>query len=153
MGLQSESESKAFAIIMAHSLADVADELRSIDILDLASFIRFGSFAAIDDLLQSSTELFFKDGSLTFGWTAAADLSWGETPVITLGMEFRHATVSVFFDLFLEATTQAVEIAWVLFDPACPEPEDRLRRLIEAVADAHLPKRLAVSAPRRLNSR
>lgn len=154
MGLQSESEGKAYAIVLTHALAEVADELRSIDLVDLVSFIRFENFGALDDLLQSSTELLFREGSLAFGWTAGVDMRWGEMPVVTLGMEFRHQTVSMFFNLHLEAATQAVDVAWALFDPACHDSEVRLRRLIEALADAHLPKRrVAVPASRRLSLR
>lgn len=153
MSIEAESERKAFAMILLHGLREVIEELRAIDPVDLVSFVRFGSYAAIEDLLQSSTELFFRENTVSFGWTAAADMTWTEAPVVTLGMEFRHGPVSVFFDLSLRAVTQTVDVVGTLFDPLCHDPATRLTLLADAVADARLPKRLAAVSSLRLSGR
>ena len=137
--LTSESRA-AFAAIMAQSLAEVIEELHAIDPLDLVSYIRFGCFSAIEDLLQTSTELFFRDGTLTFGWSASADVSWDAVPVVTLGLEFRARSVSVFFDLTMRAAERLISIASVLFDPICPDPLEQKTQLREALA-ARVPPR------------
>jgi hypothetical protein len=143
-----ENEQNAYARLIADGLKDVLDELHAIDLVDLVSFIRFDRYAAIEDLLQSSTELFFKDGSFTFGWNAWVDMAWGDMPSVTLGMEFNHPTVSVFFNLTLKAMEQAVEVVGVLFDPECPTAHERRRRLRQAIADAHLPRMQTRKPPR-----
>jgi hypothetical protein len=141
---QIDANSGAYACILENGLKDVVDELHEIDPVDLVSFIRFGSFSAIEDLLQSSTELFFKEGTLTFAWTAGVEMDWGDVPTVTLGMEFHHRMVSVFFNLSLRALDRMVVVGGILFDPECHDPIEKLDRLSEAVADAHLPKRVAV---------
>ncbi len=153
MSIGAESERGAFAVILTHGLSGVIEELRTIDPIDLVSFVRFGSYAALEDLLQSSTELFFRENTVTFGWTAGVDLSWDQGPTVTLGMEFRQGDVSVFFDLSLSAATHSVDVVSVLFDPPCRDSAEQLAVLAEAVADAHLPKRLAAVSGLRLPSR
>ncbi|MDX7950351.1 hypothetical protein P7D22_04060 [Lichenihabitans sp. Uapishka_5] len=135
-----ENEQNAYARLIADGLRDVLEELHAIDLVDLVSFIRFDRHAAIEDLLQSSTELFFKEGTITFGWNAWVDMAWGDMPSVTLGMEFNHRDVCVFFNLTLRAMEQAVEVVAVVFDPECPEPAERRRRLKKALSDALLPR-------------
>lgn len=143
-----ENEQNAYARLIEDGLKDVLEELHAIDLVDLVSFIRFDRYAAIEDLLQSSTELFFKDGSFTFAWNAGVDMAWGAMPSVTLGMEFNHPTVSVFFNLTLKAMEQAVEVLGVLFDLECPTAAERRRRLRQAIADAHLPRMQAPPSAR-----
>ena len=136
-----------FAAILSDGLKEVVDELRAIDPVDLVSYIRFGSLAAIDDLLQSSTELFFQEGTLTFGWRAGTDVRWGDLPTVTLGMEFTHRSVSVFFNLSLGTLDSMVEVCGILFDPDCRDPNERIARLSEAITDAHVVRVLPGSLP------
>ena len=148
MTISAESEREICADILARGIEDVVAELRVIDPVDLVSFIRFGSYLAIEDLLQSSAELFFKDATLTFGWSASVEMGWGETPRVTLGLEFRHRAVSVFFNLSIHAMDQIVQVTGIFFDAACPDPMERVTHLAEAVSDARLPRRVAaVSGP------
>jgi hypothetical protein len=128
---------------MADSLRDVAADLRTIDPLDLVSFIRFGSYGAIEDLIQSSAELFFKHGTLTSAWSACVDLAWDSLPLVTLGLEFRHPVVSVFFDLLLGARGSDVAIRAVLFEEPVADRAQALGLLASAMADAQLPRRAA----------
>lgn len=126
---------------MADSLKGVADDLRTVDLADIVSYIRFGSYATIEDLLQSSTELFFKQGAVTFAWTAGADLAWGELPTVTIGMEFRHRAVSVFFDLCLRAFDESVKVRGILFEEPVGSPREKVSSLCKAIAQARLPER------------
>ena len=135
-------ETESFARALATELGDVIEELQAIEVVDLVSYIRFGCFSALEDLLQSSAELFFKEGTLTFGWTAAVEMAWTQTPKVILGLELKHRAASIFFNLSLCAGEPTITLSGVLFDPPCPAPE-RLRCLLETVADAHLPRRNA----------
>ncbi len=147
-----DPDPNAYAAILSDQLKDVADELRTIDLIDLAALIHGDSFAAIDDLLQSSAELFFKEGTLTFAWSAGIRLEWGDLPLVKLGLEFQNLTVSVFFDLMLDAIGQTVTVGGVLFDAPRDDGLTNAGRLIQALADARLPgTRVAVpgAAPAR----
>lgn len=141
MSHTAESDDDAYAATLADSLVDVVGDLRTIDIVDLVSFIRFGSYAAIEDLIHSSTELFFKPGTLISAWTACVDMAWDSLPVVTLGMEFRHPVVSVFFDLLLGGLEQGVAVRGILFEEPVEGLAERLAALGRAIADARIPCR------------
>ena len=121
-----ETDLECYSAILSDNLRDVATELRTIDLVDLVSYIRFGSFATLDDLIQSSTELFYKAGTISFAWTARADIGWEDLPTVTVGLEFRHAAISVFFDLSLRAFDQSVKVCGIMFDDPVATPADKL---------------------------
>ena len=136
-----QSDDDAYAAVLADSLVEVVGDLCTIDLVDFVSFIRFGYFAAIEDLIHSSTELFFKPGTLISAWTACADVAWESLPVVTLGMEFRHPVVSVFFDLLLGGREQGVAVRGILFEEPVDGLAERLVALGRAIADARIPRR------------
>ena len=59
---------------LAEGLRDVASELRLIDAIDLVTFIRAEQFGNIKTLVNSSTELFFRSGTISFGLSGDVDL-------------------------------------------------------------------------------
>ena len=138
-----ESDDGAYAAVLADSLRDVAADLHTIDPVDLVSFIRFGSFPAVEDLIQSSAELFFKHGTLMSAWTARVDLAWDSLPLVTLGLEFRHPLVSVFFDLLLGAGGDEVAVRSVMFEQPVADRAGGLANLARALVEARLPRRAA----------
>ncbi len=132
-----------YSDVLVNGLRDVTADLRTIDLVDMVSYIRFGSYATIEDLVQSSTEMFFQNGALSFAWNAGIDLTWGDPPMITMAMEFRHRAVSVFFDLTLRALDETVKVCAVLFEEPIGETAHKVTRLGEAIAEARLPRRAA----------
>ena len=109
---------------LADGLRDVASELRLIDATDLIAFIRTEQFANIGNLVNSSTELYYKPGTLSFGQSGDVDVKWGGTPTIALDMEFHHMRVSVYFRLLLEALQAGVEINYISFEGASGGPDE-----------------------------
>ena len=67
---------------------------RLTDAAELMSMIRNDHAANIADLVNSSTELFFKSGTLRYALSASFKAPWDATPVVEIDMEFRHAAVS-----------------------------------------------------------
>ena len=122
--------------IIAEAIVDVATELRLADVSDLMLFIRSDQTANIEDLVNSSTELYFKNGTLKYALAAGCSVRWDCPPTILLDMEFRHVGASVFFRLVLSQSRAAVEIIDVFFDETGLDREAATQRLIEAVADA-----------------
>jgi hypothetical protein len=125
--------------IIAESIVDVATELRLADVSDLMLFIRSDQTANIEDIVNSSTELYFKNGTLKYALAAGCSVRWDSSPTILLDMEFRHAAVSVFFRLVLSQSRAAVEVIDIFFDDADLGQDAQTQRLMEAVADAKLP--------------
>jgi hypothetical protein len=102
------------------------------------SYIPTEKFANNSSLLNGSTELYFKPGTVRFGQSGDVDLSWGSAPSIGLDMEFRHTGVSVYFRLLLQSVSAGVEINYINFANGSRDPDENTQRLIAALADARL---------------
>jgi hypothetical protein len=124
------------------ALAEVAAELRLIDVAELVAFIRTENHPNISDLVSSSLELYFKPDLLRYGWGADARVRWGEPPALAFDMEFRHLGVTVFFRLLLESSRAWVELNYVALEGASASPEENTRRILAAIADARIPEAL-----------
>ncbi len=102
--------------IIANAMVDVATELRLADPSELILMIRGEQAANIADLVNSSSELFFKSGTLRYALSSGCDVQWDSTPIIRLDMEFRYAAVCAFFRLMIGRRRAAVDVVDVLFD-------------------------------------
>ena len=124
--------------IIADGIVDVATELRLADASELMLMIRNDQEANIADLVNSSTELYFKSGTLKYALVAGCDVRWDSAPTIRLDMEFRHASVNAFFRLMLGQSHAGVEVIDIFFDEKGLDPAAKAQRLTEAIADARL---------------
>ena len=61
---------------IADAMRGVASEIRLVDLNHLTMLIHNGRMANIDDLVNSSTELHFRPGTLDFTGAAQTELSW-----------------------------------------------------------------------------
>ena len=84
-------------------------------------------------VVNSSSELLFQQGALTFGWGADVHLGWNERPAVSLDMEFRHDAVTVFFALGLCGDGETVSIRMISFDAPHEDPLVNTARLISAL--------------------
>jgi hypothetical protein len=123
---------------LGEAIRDVASELRLIDAADFIAFLRTEQFANIRSLVNSSTELFFKPGTVTFGLSGHVEVTWSSNPAVVLDMEFEHKSVRATFRLMLEALQAGVEIDQIAFEDGSSDPDENTERLIDAIADARL---------------
>ena len=123
---------------LAEGIKEVASELRLIEAADFVAFIRTDQFANIANLVNSSTELYFKPGTIRFGLSGDVNLQWGGTPSVSLDMEFHHMRVNVYFRLFLEALHAGIEIDYITFEEGSADPDRNTDLLVEAIANARL---------------
>jgi len=114
----------------------VAGELRLIDPQDFVAFIRLEMFGNVANLVNSSTEMYYKPGALRFGMSGEALLQWGEAPVVILDMEFCYQGVTAYFRLILDTEGAAVELTYLQFADASEDAEVNTQRLIEALSAA-----------------
>lgn len=114
----------------------VAGELRLIDPQDFVAFIRLEMFGNVANLVNSSTEMYYKQGALRFGMSGEALLQWGEPPVVILDMEFCYQGVTAYFRLILDSEGAAVELTYLQFADASDDAEVNTQRLIEALSGA-----------------
>ena len=124
--------------IIADAMIDVASELRLTDPAELMSMIRNDHAANIADLVNSSTELFFKSGTLRYALSASFKAPWDATPTVEIDMEFRHAAVCAFFRLKIGQRRAGVEIIDILFDEQGLDDFARAERLSAALESARL---------------
>jgi len=124
--------------IIADALVDVASELRLTDPAELMSMILNDHAANIADLVNSSTELFFKSGTLRYALSANFTAPWDATPIVEIDMEFRHAAVCAFFRLKIGQRRAGVEITDILFDEHGLDELAKAERLSAALNSARL---------------
>ncbi len=124
--------------IIADSLIDVASELRLTDVVEFIKMIHSDHAANIADLVNSSSELFFKSGTLRYALTASFVAHWDEPPVVALDLEFRHATVCAFFRLAIGRRRAGVEIIDILFDEQGLDDRQKVEQLRAALESARL---------------
>ena len=101
--------------ILADALGETIAELRLIDAGDMITYIRAGQWANISDLVQSSAELSFEDGAVSFAYGGDYVMSWGEAPSIALDMEFQTKELTAYFTLTIGPRESAVRIKDVMF--------------------------------------
>lgn len=120
--------------VLADAIVEVATELRLSDPTEFIMLVRGEQEANISDLVNSSSELFFKKGALRYGLAADCVLGWGSTPSVSLDMEFRHDHVTAFFRLTLGGQRASVEVLEVLVDDETDygETAERLRAAVAA---------------------
>ncbi|WP_152025029.1 hypothetical protein [Candidatus Filomicrobium marinum] len=118
--------------ILGESLAEVASELRLVEVSDFIAYIRNGHMGNLESIVDSSTELFFRRGTIRLGSTSDVVLDWGVPPIVKLGMEFHNHDVSVYFHMILEADKAGLGIDYMnVYDKGgssiYEEVEDKLR--------------------------
>jgi hypothetical protein len=124
--------------IVADALVGVASELRLTDAAELMAMIKTDQAANIADLVNSSTELFFRSGTLRYALSASFSAPWDATPAVEIDMEFRHSGVSAFFRLRIGERRAGVEIVDILFDEQGLDDIAQAERLSAALESARL---------------
>ena len=101
---------------LAESVADVATELRLVNVIDLIGYVHAERCAILEDLVNSSAELAFKHGALRYALSSDLEVLWETLPKITLDLEFCWLGVTTFFRLCLNAERAGVDIQHICFD-------------------------------------
>jgi hypothetical protein len=125
--------------ILAQGLREFVAELCLTDAGVLVSYVCNNLHANIEDLIDSSAELYLKEGALRYSHAAWLDFEWGRSPAIVFDMEFISPPANVFFKLALHGFYVGVAIQRILvgdqsdqetFDPeAFAEAVNRSRLL------------------------
>lgn len=133
------------------SLKEVALELRSVDVIDLASYIHTLKLGNVGDLINSALELYFKPQTFVFSYSGDVELTWFGRPSVSLDMELHSAGVDVYFSLTIEALSVGVHIKHLSIDGiTCDRCCDsaRLSKALEAARYPIVPNAINVWKPR-----
>jgi hypothetical protein len=101
----------------------------------IISYICSERDANIGDIVDSSAEALRRPEWVRYGQIATVDFDWGESPSVTLQMEFSHEQLTAFFNLVLEGRFVGIDILAILFKDAIRDAQEKLRRFSEAVAE------------------
>lgn len=112
-----------FEAILAHSIKDVVDEIQLADVEILHRYAANSAHGNMNDFVLSSTELFYKDQTLTYDYGADIQGSSSVDRSIVLKMKFTHGPVLVRFWLTLKADRASISINSVLLDHKLKSPE------------------------------
>jgi hypothetical protein len=134
----SDAELWPYERVLAHSIKDVVAEICLTDASIVIGYILGNLHANIDDLVTSSTELYFKEGALSYGYAAEVSFEWGKAPAVVLDMEFVNSSVTVFFKLVLHGYYVGVAIQRILLGEKSEDVDVNVRRLQDALADSRL---------------
>lgn len=118
------------------AMREVALELRSVDVIDLASYLHTLKFANVGDLINSALELYFKPQTLIFSYSGDVELSWFGGPSVGLDMELHCGGVDVYFRLVIEALAVGVHINYLAIDGISVLEEGDSERVAKAINDA-----------------
>ncbi len=134
--LLAKSEDVLREALIANAVKPIAAELRMCDLSSLARHILSNETANLIDLLESSSELYFHRGALSYAGTSSIELNWGGGVTVCLHMKFEGSGVSVMFDLFLLALNSAIDVKFISFDKPSQDPQENTRVLELALKKA-----------------
>lgn len=124
---------------LAHCIKDFVAELCLTDASIIIAYICNELHANIDDLVESSAELHFKEGTLCYGHSADVTFEWGKSPAVVLDMEFVHQSVTVFFKLVLHGFYVGVSIQRILLSDKSGDADLDFQSFERALNDARRP--------------
>jgi hypothetical protein len=125
-------------IIVANAISEVVSELRLVEVADYIAFIRMEHFACLADIVDSAAERFFLPGTVRLGHGGEAEVGWDSAPRVALDMELRPHGATVYFTLGLTGPTASVDVNYVAFDEADPDPERNTAFLASALEHARI---------------
>lgn len=122
--------------ILADGIVDVASELRMVDISDFIYHIKSENYANVGDLINSSAELYFKPGTITFNWSATLRVDWKAPPAVAFDLEFKNKGVTALFSLELQNDRASVDIRSLTFEKPEGEPMKNTEIFYDAILNA-----------------
>ena len=98
------------------ALREVVLEIRSVALVDLASFIHSDKLENVADIFDSAVELNFKQGTLRFSYTADLEVQWLGMPIVSLDLEFHCMGVDIFFKLEIGSYSSTTKFTHAMVD-------------------------------------
>ena len=124
---------------LAECVADVATELRLVNVIDLIDYVQGERNANLEDVVNSSAELYFRPNALRYAWSAQLDVHWNAPPSVALNMEFSWGGAVAFFRLGLDAARASVQMQHFALDAdAISDPQEKFRHFAASLAASRL---------------
>lgn len=120
--------------IIANVMGGFVNEMRLVDPLDLATYLRLDLVANLSDIVDTAAELHFAPGFVTMGQGGDVSGGWSDPLEICLDLVMQPAGAKVHFTLRLQAETAEIRLAYISFDDPSDNPADNTLFLRNAVA-------------------
>ena len=137
-GSSSMSSDRKRQEAIASALADFIEDLKLVDVVDFVAYIRTEQHGNIEELIKTSAELYFKEGSLRYSMAANSELEWDSTPKVSLDLEFFNLGVWIYFTVVLAWPDNAVNVSYVEVPEAAGDKNKETNMLLAALKDARL---------------
>ncbi len=139
---------------VASAIANLAAELRLVDISDYIAYLRMEQFGCIADIVHDASELYFTPGFVRFDMDGEASADWGAPPEVTLMLVINSARAKTHVALKLCTDHAEVKLGYVSFAAALEGRHDRVDLLVEDIAANMVrPRRPAARLLRQIASR
>ncbi|WP_096173694.1 hypothetical protein [Cohaesibacter sp. ES.047] len=135
---QTGSHQECLTRAIMWAFEDLGSELRLIDVDHLIAYIHSEAHGNIRDLIASSAELFFREGTVIYSDSADMVVEWGDAPRIMLDLEFRNAGVVVKFEMLLAASVTDINLQELTIEQPADSVLDELDCLVDALKGARL---------------
>jgi hypothetical protein len=137
---------REFEEVLACNIKDVVADLCLADTDIIMSYATKQLHGNMDEIIMSSTELYFKDRTLSYAYGVDVSLEWGPPPCVALDMEFIHDSVGVLFKLVLGQQYVGVQINQMRLNETVSERDFDVRSFERVITSARvqpLPERFA----------
>ena len=114
-------------------MRELAAELRMINVIDLVVFIETEQYGNIENLVNSSAEMIFMPGSLSFTNFAYVDLDWSRPPTVVLSLKLNQPDATIFFDLRLSDSFAEIDLNHIEFRQPSEDQSENTRTLERAI--------------------
>lgn len=119
--------------IIAQAIGGFVREMRLVDPLDLAAFLRLELHSNLADIVDSAAELHFAPGFIKMGQGGNAVVDWSKPLDIDLDLVMQPAGATANFTLRLKSETAEVRLAYISFDESAKTPEANTEFLRTAI--------------------
>ena len=119
---------------VASAIANLAAELRLVDISDYIAYLRMEQFGCIADIVHDASELYFTPGYVRFDMDGEASADWGAPPEVTLMLVINSARAKAHVALKLCTDHAEVKLGYVSFAAALESRHDRVDLLIQDIS-------------------
>lgn len=118
---------------LAAAIANVAAELRLVDIGDYIAYLRMERFDCIAEIVREASEIYFTPGFIEFGNDGEASAEWGCPPEVTLMLVINSARAKAHVALKLCTDHAEVRLGYINFDRYFEGQRDKAALLVDDI--------------------
>lgn len=119
--------------IIGNAVASIAEDLRTIDIEYLISFITLQMYNHVSDHVTSSVERYFTPGFITMGRGCEVDVGWRKSPEVSIDLIMHLDRAKVYFALLLGADHANIRLDYYSVDSDEKSQINKTQELQQAV--------------------